>query len=90
MGKARKTDKMQKDNVNGIVSALTELEQDATVPKNIKDKVQKTIEALQGNGDLSINIDKALQALDEIADDINIQPYTRTQIWNIVSMLEKL
>jgi len=28
--------------------------------------------------------------LDEVSDDNNIQPYTRTQIWNIASMLEAL
>ncbi len=76
--------------ITGILSALTELEQDSTVPRNIKDKIQKTIGTLQGEGELSMRIDKALQELDEIADDINLQTYTRTQIWNIVSMLEKL
>ncbi len=81
---------MSADKVNGIIAALMELEHDTTVPKNIKDKVQKTLDVLQGNGDLSIKKNKVLQELDEVADDINIQPYTRAQIWNIVSMLEKL
>ncbi|MBI3033778.1 UPF0147 family protein [Candidatus Woesearchaeota archaeon] len=77
-------------DVDNIIVALTELEQDSTVPRNIKEKVQKTIEALKSGGEVSMNIDKALQELDEIAEDINLQPYARTQIWNIVSMLEKL
>ncbi len=76
--------------ITGILGALSELEQDSTVPRNIKDRIQKTMSTLQGDGELSMKIDKALQELDEIADDINLQPYTRTQIWNIVSMLEKL
>ncbi len=78
------------EEINAIVNALSELEQDASVPRNIKDKIQKTIEALQSNGEQSMNKDKAMQELDEIADDINLQAYARTQIWNIVSMLEKL
>ncbi|MBI3051285.1 UPF0147 family protein [Candidatus Woesearchaeota archaeon] len=77
-------------DVNEIITALSELEQDNTVPRNIKDRVQRTITALNGNGEMSMKIDKALQELDEVADDINLQAYTRTQIWNIVSMLEKL
>ncbi len=76
--------------INGILIALTELEQDTAVPRNIKDRIQRTIGTLQGNGELSMKKDRALQELDEIADDINLQPYTRTQIWNIVSMLEKV
>jgi len=37
-----------------------------------------------------IRINKALHELEEIADDINLQPFTRTQLWNIVSILEKI
>ncbi len=77
-------------DVNEIITALSELEQDNTVPRNIKERVQRTLTALNGNGEMSMKIDKALQELDEAADDINLQAYTRTQIWNIVSMLEKL
>ena len=78
------------EGINSILAALTELQEDAAVPRNIKDRIQKILSALQSNGELSMNIDKALQELDEIADDINLQPYTRTQLWNIVSMLEKV
>ena len=34
--------------------------------------------------------DKALQELDEISDDPNIPSFTRTQIWNIVSILSMM
>lgn len=76
--------------INTIVEALTELANDITVPKNIKEKLQIAINALNDKVELSVKKDKAVQQLDEIADDTNLQPYTRTQIWNIVSMLEKL
>ncbi len=76
--------------ISGILDALLELEQDSAVPRNIKDKIQRTIVTLQGDEDIPIKVDKALQELDDVADDINLQAYTRTQIWNIVSMLEKL
>ncbi|MBI4438562.1 UPF0147 family protein [Candidatus Woesearchaeota archaeon] len=81
---------MASAEVEKIIAALGELEQDTTVPRNIKEKTQRIISALKGNGEVSVSKDKALQELDEIADDINLQPYTRTQIWSIVSMLEKL
>ena len=42
------------------------------------------------SSEISIKISKALNDLDEIADDVNLQPYTRTQIWNVVSILEKI
>ena len=75
--------------VEDIITALSELHEDQSVPRNIKEKIQKTIEILKSSSDISMNKDKALAELDDVADDINLQTYTRTQIWNIVSMLEK-
>ena len=79
----------QSKQIQEIINALSELLDDSTVPKNIKTKVENTIKALKDN-DVSMGVDKALQELDEIADDTNIQPYTRTQVWAIVSVLEKV
>lgn len=80
------------ERIQNIVEALQELSQDNTVPRNVKSKVTEVIETLKdGNGDeVSIKINKALSTLDEISDDTNLQPYTRTQIWNIASMLEMI
>jgi len=76
--------------IEDILEVLEELLDDSTVPKNVRLKIKETFDALKSNGELSIKVNKALHALDEVSDDSNIQAYTRTQIWNIVSMLEKL
>jgi len=76
-------------DIKGVIAELKELLEDASVPKNVKESIERVIKTLEENGDLSIRVNKALNDLDEIADDINMQAYTRTQIWNIVSMLEK-
>lgn len=81
---------MSEDNLKEVIGVLSELKEDTSVPKNVKTKIENTIEILEGKGELSIKVNKALHELDEVADDSNMQPYTRTQIWNIVSMLEKL
>lgn len=73
-----------------IIDVLKDLDEDVSVPRNVKARVQNTIKALTTEGDSSIKINKALHELEEVSDDTNMQPYTRTQIWNIVSMLEKL
>lgn len=74
--------------IQGIIEALTELNEDMTVPKNVKTRVAHAIEALKEDVEVSIKVDKAIQELDEISNDTNIQSYTRTQIWNVVSLLE--
>lgn len=77
--------------INDVIETLSRLQEDTTVQKNVKIKVQNIITALkEKNTEPSIKINEALHQLDEIADDANMQSYTRTQIWNVVSMLEKL
>lgn len=76
--------------IEDAIKSLSELEGDVTVPRNIKIKIQDIIQILNDNSETSIKISKALNELDEIANDPNIQPYTRTNIWNVVSLLESV
>ncbi|MBD3259356.1 hypothetical protein GF371_01870 [Candidatus Woesearchaeota archaeon] len=71
-----------------VVEVLQEVLNDDTVPKNVKARIENAISELQRNDDRNIAIHKALNELDELADNTNIEPYTRSQIWNIVSLLE--
>ena len=78
------------DNINGVIEFLEELCEDNTVPRNIKAKFAEIVSSLKTEGEVSIKVNKVLHDLDEIGDDTNLQPYIRTQIWNISSMLEKV
>ena len=74
----------------GIVASLSEITEDASVPRNVRTNIQIIIAILKDENELSIKINKTMNMLDEISSDINLQSYTRTQIWNIMSLLEKL
>lgn len=78
------------EELNMVMEAVGELQDDSTLPRNIKIKLDLISEILHKETELSVRVNKALDELDSISDDANIQPYTRTQIWNIVSMLETL
>ncbi len=78
------------EQVETILQAITEMQEDNTVPKNIKTKLSAIALTLQKGSDVSIKVNKALDDLEEISDDVNLQPYTRTQIWNLVSLLETI
>jgi len=78
------------EKIEGIVEVLEELMDDNTVPRNVKNKISEAVSALKEKAELSLRTNKALNILDDISDDNNIQAYTRTQIWNIVSTLESL
>lgn len=76
------------ERLQQIIDALTELSGDNTVPRNVKNQLARAIAVLTGDEEHRIKVSKALEELDEVIDDPNMQPYTRTQLWNIVSLLE--
>ena len=81
---------MVNKEIEGVITTLSEIKEDATVPKIVKAKMQEIIGTLEEDTILSIKVNKALNNMEEIAADVNLQPYTRTQIWNVISILEKL
>jgi uncharacterized protein len=77
---------MEMDAIKGM---LEELAQDNTVPKNIRLAVENARKGLDNeNQDIAVRINHAISTLDEVSNDPNIPVYSRTQIWNVVSMLE--
>jgi uncharacterized protein (UPF0147 family) len=76
--------------LTGIVGHLNEVQEDSTVPKNVRTKIQQIIVTLQDKTEVSIKVNKAIDVLDEISNDVNLHSYTRTQLWNAISVLEKL
>lgn len=72
-----------------VMELLGQIENDVTVPKNIRTRIRNAINILGEKGKTSaVKSDKAIEELDFISDDSNLPAYTRTQIWHIVSLLE--
>lgn len=76
--------------VEPIVKLLTGIIEDRTVPRNIRSAAEEARKELTERSDNSwdIRLSSAISVLDDITNDPNMPMYTRTQIWNIVSMLE--
>ena len=74
-----------------IINLLDEINNDKTVPKNIRTAISKIKEDLKNkNMDKNVKISSAISTLDEAANDPNLPMYTRTQIMSIVSELETI
>ncbi|MFC1801655.1 UPF0147 family protein [Nanoarchaeota archaeon] len=78
---------MENGQLKEIIFFLNELREDSTVNKNIKEKIGKVINLLENDNELGVA--KALTEFEDLMEKNEIQPYTRSQIWNVVSMLEK-
>lgn len=80
----------QVSEMDTVIKSLSEIQEDATVPRNVRTKIEAIVIKLKENTEVSIKVNKTLNELDELANDVNLQSYTRTQIWNVMSALEKL
>lgn len=82
---------MQDQDMQDTIEILEELREDNTIPKNVRTSIERVIASLKDEkSDMSIRIDRAMQELDEISSDINLQPYSRSQLWHITSILENM
>ena len=68
---------------------LDDIVHDSTVPKNIKDICGVTLARLNNQEEkIHIRIGAAIGMLDELSQNANLPPHTRTQIWEVASLLE--
>lgn len=77
-------------NFEGIVELLGGLEQDVSIPKNVRLSIVKAKNALTTKTDVNEALSGCIYALDEIVNDVNLPMHARTLIWNILSELESL
>ena len=75
------------NNCNRVIEALEFLKEDPITTRKVKETADQLIILLKCESD--INVDKALRELEEL-DSSEIPSYDRTQIWDIVSMLESV
>ncbi|MBN2459534.1 UPF0147 family protein [Candidatus Woesearchaeota archaeon] len=78
--------------VNDVMDTVKEIMEDSSLPKNIKSKLEEITNCLKScsSKEVRLRADKCIHDLDEVSSDVNIQPFVRTQIWSLVSMLEAL
>jgi uncharacterized protein (UPF0147 family) len=81
---------VKKKDFSQVIEALKEMDQDPTLQKNVKDKIEIIFQIIEEDEDSRIKVDKIMHELDELSDNANLQAYTRTQIWNLVSLLENV
>jgi len=73
-----------------VIEILDRIINDRTVPRNIREAVERAKSALNSKEEEELKINSAIIALDEISNDPNMPLYTRTQIWNAVTLLEQI
>lgn len=76
-------------DVETINRLLDEINADRSVPRNIRNMIAEAKNHLNNDKlEMPVRINSVISILDEISSDPNVPVYTRTHIWNIVSLLE--
>jgi len=71
-----------------VIESLKILKDDVGIPKNLKSKIDNLINILNNEEESKeIRAHKCCAILDEISEDSLLQPFVRTQIYQIVSLL---
>ena len=77
------------EKIKQASSVLSMISEDSTTPRNIRRAAKEALDALNASGQTQgVRAAQAISLLDEISQDTNMPAYTRTRIWNIVSILE--
>ncbi len=73
-----------------IASIEAILEEEDSVSKAVKSCLEGVIAVLKSDGDVSLKKDKCMVELDTLANNDYLDSYMRTQIWDIVALVEQL
>ena len=77
--------------IERILSSLSQLSEDSSVPRNVRRGAQSAREELtKASAALDVRIASAVYVLDDLANDPNLPTHGRTAIWSIMSNLESL
>ena len=72
-----------------VMSILSYINDDRTTPRNIRRAAKEALSILTiTDQSHAVRAAQAINILDDISQDSNMPAYTRTRIWNIVSLLE--
>jgi uncharacterized protein (UPF0147 family) len=88
---SKKSKKLQEyeERIKQASSILLLISEDNTTPRNIRRAAKEALDLLNSHDlSLAVRVANAISVLDEISQDPNMPPYTRTRIWNVVSVLE--
>jgi len=78
------------EELDGVAELMAEVIDDRSVPRNIRAAVEDAKNSILGDDDPAVKITQAIYRLDDVSNDINMPSHTRTEIWSIISELERI
>jgi hypothetical protein len=73
-----------------IIEELEFLSEDEDLPQSVLEKVTTVLQGLRNTDELSMAVNKAMNELEDVTDDVNIPTFVKTQLWGVMSKLSAL
>ena len=73
--------------MDDIIEIMESILDDRVVPRNIRAKVDEAIMKVKQHNVTTLS--EAIYLLDDISNDVNMPEHTRTDIWQVISMIEE-
>jgi uncharacterized protein len=74
--------------MNELNEIFKEILDDRSVPRNIRLKIEEAKEKLKEKSDTQLS--EAIYILDDISNDVNMPAHIRTDIWQVISIIEEM
>jgi len=82
---------MDIDNkISNIIGIINSVADDNTLPRNIRKALAEAGDHLRSDEESIVKVGAAVYVMEGLTEDINMPPHARTQIWNILSVLETI
>jgi len=86
----RKSKKVE-EKIAEIINFIELLTKDTSIPKNVRKGLEDAKASLKNTEeDATVRISNAVYAIQEVSNDVNLPLHARTQIWQVLGMLEKV
>jgi uncharacterized protein (UPF0147 family) len=83
--------KKVEEKIAEIINFIDLLTKDTSIPRNVRKGLEDAKASLQNvNEDPTVRISNAVYAIQEVSNDVNLPLHARTQIWQVLGMLEKV
>jgi len=77
--------------IERAVVLLKSIQEDTTVPKNLRMQSEEAIAVLcDKQKEPNLRVGRVTEILESMCRDSNLSTYTRTQIWNVLSIISSL
>ncbi len=83
--------RQDKEKIKNTLELFDILINDTSIPKNIRKTIIDAKTRLSKEDDeINVRASSAIYLLDSVSEDINMPMHARSQIWNILSILESI